>query len=63
MPKIKINTKRHFNRKIDDNVKASLALIELQSHITNPIESTEITCSSNKVINIGGDINNVNIDT
>jgi len=59
MPKIKIQTKRHFNRKIDDNVKASLALIELQSH-TNPIKSTKITCSNNKVI--GGDINNVNID-
>lgn len=29
------------------NVKASLVLIELQSH-TNPIESTDITCSSNK---------------
>lgn len=43
-------------------MKALLALIELQSH-TNPIKSTEITCSSNKVISIGEDINNVNIDT
>lgn len=41
-------------------MKASLSLIELQSH-TNPIESTEIT-SSNKVINIDGD-NVMNIDT
>lgn len=58
MSKMKIQSKRHFNRKINDNIKASLALIELQSHI-NLIESTTIT-SVNKLISSNGDINNVN---
>jgi hypothetical protein len=47
---------------MNDNMKASLALIELQGH-TNSIESLRITCSNNKVISTSGNINNVNIDT